>query len=63
MELVVVKVMMELNNDNLISTTMAALTIKGFKFRVVLLLQPPQLLLVLGVFSFRVKVQSILVLQ
>lgn len=63
MELVVVKVMMELNNDNLISTTMAALTLKGFEFRVVLLLQPPQLLLVLGVFSFRVKVQSILVLQ
>lgn len=63
MELVVVKVMMELNNDNLISTTMGALTLKGFEFRVVLLLLPPQLLLVLGVFSFRVKVQSILVLQ
>lgn len=63
MELVVVKVMMELNNDNLISTTMGALTLKGFEFRVVLLLLTPQLLLVLGVFSFRVKVQSILVLQ
>lgn len=52
MELVVVKVMMELNNDNLISTTMGALTLKGFEFRVVLLLLPPQLLLVLGVLSF-----------
>lgn len=63
MELVVVKVMVELNNNNLISTTMGALTLKGFEFRVVLLLLTPQLLLVLGVFSFRVKVQSILVLQ